>query len=302
MKIPKKPLREIMLDTHSNDVKQLFEIPQHKKLHYNKESTQICVDNEPIFTYFSEKVFDSGFTSRINKIRSKRRTKIIEAHSKPSNYSAEDFFHLQFDYELLAIDHLVDVELASNMTKRLNSETGNYPAQNYFLTPASGKTFFEEVYLKELESLGHHLLKTRDHRSEKDFFFSDKNFNYFLKHTMTRDKLIRIILDYGSVESKIRKRYDSLTSTYQEFKTTTEVYDRIKDIRIEQMRRRGTRALLSSKLTDKERTYLDFVGAAFDFNEDNRLLRSISFYHVMKDKEIGGRFYELIESRKNDNR
>ena len=61
--IPKIPLREIMLDTHEVEVKRLLDLPKSSKLHYNGESTQICVDGIPIYEYLSERLFDNGFVS-----------------------------------------------------------------------------------------------------------------------------------------------------------------------------------------------------------------------------------------------
>lgn len=302
LKIPRTPLREIMLDTHEIEVKKIFGLPKASRLHYNDESTQICVDGTPIFEYLSDRLFDMGFVSEVGQIRSERRGRIIEAHSRPQDYSSDELFHRQFDYELLAIDHLVDTELATRIAGNLDSKIDRHYARNIFLTPSTGKTFFEEVYLKELESLGHQLLNANGYSSEKDFFFEGKGFQHFLKHTMARDKLIRIILDYDSVVTRLGKRYNSLLGGNQQFETPSEVYDRIKHVRIEQMGRRGTWNLLSSKLSHKEQTYIGFVRNALDFNEDNRLLRSISFYHVMRDRQIGERFYVLIESRKNGNR
>ena len=58
--------------------------------------------------------------------------------------------------------------------------------------------------------------------------------------------------------------------------------------------------LLLSKLPEKVQTYVSFVGDALDFNEENRLLRSVSFYHVMKDPSVAERFYDLIEARKDE--
>lgn len=296
---PKTPLRELMLDTHEVEVKKLFELPKLSNLHYNHESTQICVDGIPIYKYLQKKLFDNGFVSYLGQIRTQRRDKITQAHSTPSEFSSDEFFHRQFDYELLAIDHLVDTDLANKIADNLDSEIDRHYVRNVFLTPSTGRTFFEEVHLKELESLGHQLLRQNGHTSEKDFFFEGKGFQHFLKHTMTRDKLIRIILDYDSVERRLQERYDSLPSNNNQFKTPSDVYEHLKETRIEQMRRRGTWNLLSSKLSPKEQTYIRFVGNALDFNEDNRLLRSISFYHAMQDKTLEERFYELIEMRKN---
>lgn len=300
--IPKKPLREIMLDAHEDEVKSIYGIPKSRRLHYNHESTQICVESIPIFSYLSDRIFDPGYTREIVEIRQERRQKIIDAHSQPQKYSSEKIFHLQFDYELLAIDHLVDTELACKMAGNLDSDIDRICAKNYFLIPSSGKTFFEEVHLKELESCGFQLLEARKDSSEKDFFFENKGFDYFLRHTMTRDKLIRIIMDYDSVLSRMKKRYDSLIKYNSQMESPSEIYDRIKDIRMDQMRRRCARLSLSSKLGAKEQDYISFIGNALDFNEDNRLLRSISFYYIMKDRQIGENFCRLIESRKNGNR
>ena len=235
-KIPETPLREIMLDAHEVEVKSIYSISKNKKLHYNEESTQICVNGVPIFDCLADMLFDSGFVSEIAQLRTDRRRKIIDAHSKPQDYSPEDLFHLQFDYELLAIDHLVNTELVGRIASNLDSKIDRHYAQRYFLTSSSGRTFFEEVLLKEFESLGHQLLRLNGYCSEKDFFFEDKGFHCFLKHTMTRDKLIRIILDYDSVVSRLKERYDSLLEDNQQFESPSEVYDKIKEIRVEQMR------------------------------------------------------------------
>ena len=170
-KMPKTPLREIVLDTHEVEVKRLLDLPKSSNLHYNEESTQICVDGIPIYEYLSERLFDNGFVSYLGQIRAGRRDKITQAHSTPTKFSSDEFFHRQFDYELLAIDHLVDTDLASRIAGNLDSEIDRHYARNVFLTPSSGRTFFEEVYLKELEALGHQLLKKNGYSSEKDFFF-----------------------------------------------------------------------------------------------------------------------------------
>jgi hypothetical protein len=298
IQIPQKPLREIMLQVHETEIKSIYNLPKDKKLHYNKESTQICIDETPFFEYFSDKLSNPTFTSEMLQHRKIRKENIIKAHENPQKFSAEEIFNLQFDYELLALDHLIDTTKVNKIAMSLEKDIDTYYAQNYFLSPLTGKTFFDEIHIKDLESLGYQLVKKDNHSSEKNFFFENKGFQYFLKHTMTREKLIKIILDYESVKSKLEEKYNSLQKDNYQITTAAEIYDEIKETRINQMKRRGTWQQLVSKLPQKELNYITFVGNALDYNEDNRLLRSISFYHIMNNNNIGERFYELLESRK----
>lgn len=297
-----RPLREIMLDVHETQVKRIFDIPLESKVNYNEESTQICVDGVPIYDFLGTKLFDESYTLEIMKLRREIRCNLVKAHSNPEKISSNELFHLQFDYELLALDHLVSSSMVKSIASNLEKGVDKCLADSLFLTPSTGRSFFEEVYIKELESLGYQLKQINHNVTEKGFYFENKGFSHFVRHTMTRDKLIKIILDHDSVVERLQNRYDNLRAYYPSFESPSEVYDVIKELRIEQMRRRSTWENLVSKLPTTEQKYLRFVGEALDFNEDNRLMRSISFYHIMQDKSISRRFYDLIEARKDGNR
>jgi len=296
MKIPEKPLREIMLDVHETRLKDIYDLPESCTLAYNDKSTQICVDNTPIYAFLHNELNDSTFVDRLLNIRKKTRKKIINAHQNPSDYSSEDLFNLQFDYELLGLDHLVDPERIQIESECIKDRYKQDLAKRVLLTPISGRTFFEEVNIKELESLGN-MQRNGCPMSEEYFFFQDKGFEYFTKHTLTRNKLIRIILDNSKIIDSLKKRYEALPTVYS-FESIKDIYSVIKDMRLEQMKRRCVIASVLNSVDKKKRKYLEFATYALEYNEDNRLLRSVSFFHIMKDKTIPERFYKLIEGRR----
>ncbi|MBC8494797.1 hypothetical protein H8D36_01455 [archaeon] len=296
--IPKKPLREIMLEAHREQLREIYQLPSSGIIAYNEESTQICIDSQPLFLFLEDTLEDPEFRRRLLNIRTERKNKILQAHQNSKYISAEEMFDLQFDYELLGLDHLVDAEIVKDKCKSISQTADRELAQSQLFTPNTGVTFFEEVGIKELEVLGYQLLRLNGYGSEKDFFFAGKGCNYLMKYTATRDKLIRIILDNDAVVSRIKERYGVLLDNNPQFESASQVFDEIKSIRLDQIRRRGTWQLLASKADSKEQSYIGFVGAALAYNEDNRLLRSVSFHHVMKDPTIADRFYDLIERRK----
>ncbi len=256
-----KPLREIMLDIHETSLKKIYRLPKSSTLAYNPESIQICVDGIPIFKYLESRLRNENFVYDIEKIRRERFTRLKDAHDNPEKYSSDDFFHLQFDYEMLGIDHLIDTTIESDD-----------------LIPLSGKSFFGEIKIKELECTGNLL-------DGNMLYFKDKDFDYFVKHTMTRKKLLNIIMHHDEVIDQLRQRYDSLTEIHQQYRFQEEVFEEIKHMRQRQN-------LRSSNTPD------NFNTRAIDYNEENRLLRSVSFYHVMKDKSIPYRFGQMLETRR----
>ena len=68
------------------------------------------------------------------------------------------------------------------------------------------------------------------------------------------------------------------------------------------MRHRGSRDSMLEEIPKKDRTYMRFAGEAFDFNEQNRILRSICLYNaITRDPSVVLRFEEIIEQRKDRN-
>ena len=256
-----KPLREIMLDIHETSLKKIYNLPEKSTLSYNPESTQICIDNIPIFKYLASRLRNENFVYDIEKIRQKRFARLKDAHDNPRKYSSDDFFHLQFDYEMLGIDHLIDTTIESDD-----------------LIPLSGKSFFSEVKIKELECAGSLLGGNMS-------YFKDKDFDYFVKHTMTRKKLLNIIMHHDEVIDQLQQRYNSLIEIHPQYRFQEDVFEEIKDMR----RKQNIRSLNAPN---------NFNTRAIDYNEENRLLRSISFYHVMKDKSIPYRFGQMLETRR----
>ena len=293
-----KPLREIMLEVHEDRIKEIYEIHNCAKLAYDASSTDICVNGVPMYRYLYERLNDAAFIDKLMDIRRKRRQAILDAHSTHSLHTPEEILNVQFDYELLGLDHLIDTEQVNVLCNGLESEFERNLAHNILLAPASGRTFFEEINMKELEVVGY-LLRASSPTTEESFFFEGKDFEYLLKHTATRTKLLRIILEHDTVVRELKQRYETLPATYKEYRSVTEVYSTLKEMRIEQMRRRAAASSILKRFEDKDKDYLRFVGEALDYNEDNRLLRSISFFHVMKDKSIPDRFYDIIARRKN---
>lgn len=297
-KIPKQPLREIMLDIHEKQIKKIYGIPSKCKLSYNQSSTQILVDYAPLFCYLSDRLMQPTFLKSLAAIRQERLSKLLEAHGKWKEYSSDQIFNLQFDYEMLSLDHLVDENRVNTLLQNsLNNESNTSWAKSVMFAPSSGKTFFEEVKIKELESLGYML--RNEYLCHESFFFGSKDFDHFCRYTIARNKLIRIILDNDNVVLEMRKRYENLCEIYPHYDSAKDVYLAIKDIRKEQMKRRCSIVAILSDFEEHQQRYLKFVTDAFDYNEENRLLRSVSFYHIMKDKTIPARFNDLIGGRRN---
>ncbi len=291
----KKPLREIMLEVNDRRFRDVYRISSSKEIAYNNESTQICVDGKPIFKYLERKLSNPEVLDRLISIRKERRDLLVKAQEE-SKENPDLLFNLQFDYELLGLDHLVDDKRINHTIKQISCPYERALALKYLAIPPSGRTFYEEIRIKELEVLGNYL---RKNCCQDAFFFEGKDFEYFLKHTSTRDKLIRIILENDKVVSRLRKRFNDIPSLYPNFKNPGEVYQEVKEARLDQMRTRATISNFLSKFKDEQRAYLEFVGDALDYNEDNRLLRSVSFFYIMKDPSVPARFYELLEARKN---
>lgn len=139
---------------------------------------------------------------------------------------------------------------------------------------------------------------SKEQHTEHSHFFVGKDFDYFLEHTMTRNKLIKIILEHESVVRSMEQRFNALSCVYSQYSSPEEVYSQIKELRLEQMRRRGSLFTVLSHCAPSEQSYLRFATDAMDYNEDNRLLRSISFYYIMQDKSVPGKFHSLLERRK----
>lgn len=256
-----KPLREIMLEIHETALKKIYHLPEQSTLAYNSKSTQICVDDIPIYKHLETRLKDRNFRYNIERIRQKRFAKIKDAHDNPKEYSSDDFFHLQFDYEMLGIDHLIDTTIESPD-----------------LIPLSGKSFFSEIKIKELECVGYLL--------DGDMsYFQNKDFDYFVKHTMTRKKLLNIIMHHDEVIDQLQYHYDSLPKIHSQYRFQEDVHD--------ELRRMKQKQSIRSSNTPN-----NFNTRAIDYNEENRLLRSVSFYYVMKDKTIPDRFGQMLESRR----
>lgn len=162
-----------MLEVHNSKVKDIYELPSRSNLSYNDESTQICVDKIPLYKHLSRKLFDPYFTEKLTKIRKHRKNRLLNAHNNPSEFNSKELFNLQFDYELIGLDHLVNPKNVRNICSRISSKYERSLAEDILLTPSSGKTFFEEVVIKELEVIGN-LLRNKSDICEKSFFFENK--------------------------------------------------------------------------------------------------------------------------------
>jgi hypothetical protein len=275
-----KPLREIMLDVHQKRIRDLY--GEDGNFHYNKDSTQICIDDIPINEYFLEKLEDLRFTNKLREARKNAREKVLESHKSKDS---DQIFNAQFDHELLGLDHLIDVNKIYSIIEKLGMKY-QPEALRLYLTPASGILFFDEVYKTELEciagNLGHEI-------------YLQSDFDHYCRHTITQNKLIHIIKDYDHVIEGMRERYNSLLETENDLTVVQN--------ELEKIQRRRSRHNLNLEdtiniLDEKDSNYIRFVTYAYDYNEDNRILRSLSFYEVMKDKTIGSRFQELIETRR----
>jgi hypothetical protein len=133
--------------------------------------------------------------------------------------------------------------------------------------------------------------------NEQYFFFEGKGLDYFLRHTLSRKKLLQVVTDYPSVLGELQERYESLPGVYPEYSSSDQIYTAIREMRMDQVCRRARRERVLQQFSSQDRDYLSFVGHSLDYNEDNRLLRSISFYHIMKDPTVPDHFGEWITLR-----
>ncbi len=280
MQLQSKPLRETMLDVHQGWLKQLLQIPSYVHLAYDVSSSQIEADGTHLPKYLGERLFDQVYLSHLLDTRNQARSQLLRVQADCTS-SSEMIFHAQFDYEMLALDHLVDEYFVNDISPNL-------------LLPSSGRTFFEEVEIKELESFGHYLSQAQNRYHP---YFENKGIFHFVKHTLTRYKLLDIMLGYQQVEQRLAQRYSKLPIIYSKFESAKDVYSHLQDRRKNQMICRSRfRSNLASVALEYQ-PYMNFVGEALSYNEDNRLLRSISFYQIMKNKTIASRFEQLIQER-----
>jgi hypothetical protein len=125
-----------------------------------------------------------------------------------------------------------------------------------------------------------------------------KGFEHFVERSMTREKLKAIVLEHPAVMGRMRARYGMLEQAYCDIGSAKDAYAALKEARRDQMARRYGWRMAFDELRPEDKQYVAFVGAALDYNEDNRLLRSASFYRIMHDKTFPRRFHALIQGRK----
>lgn len=284
-----KPLRELMLDLHQSEIKKVYDLPNSVKLNYNRGSTQILVDSIPMYLYLSSRLSDKPYRDQLRMQRKRRRDAIRELHDSPNEYSADEFFHRQFDYELLGLDHLVDFDSITRLTKNDSKHYSSITVSNL------GRSFFDHVFQTEIECLGCVLPSNTNDNFQ---YFEGKNFEFFVKNTTTRYKLIDIINDPIKIRRKLLKRYSFLKDIYPTISSQDDAYESLRDLHRKRMLARFENQEIIGSYSPEIQDYLNFISEAIDYNEENRILRSVSFFYATKlDPHLGKRFHTLLGER-----
>ena len=283
-------MRQTMLNSNNAYFRKVYGIPEDVNLSFIENRREcVCMDGIPISQVLEYKINDEKFVDDLLAIIRRKRDRIIE--SQTNGTSPDEIMQLLWDYSSLRLDDLVNMDRVKDIC---GDDSRAYSALS---VPASGITFFEMINIAELESYGHQILMSSP-LTQKSFYFENKGFEHFVKTTSTRKKFLNIMFYNDEVREQLKQRYDSLPAIFN-YKTPGEVYDAIADIRKKQMIHRCTRARFLPEVDKDHRNYMRFVGEAFDFNEQNRILRSVCLYNAMnRDPSIVTRFSSLIEERK----
>lgn len=134
--VPSKPLREVMLDVHEKRLKKIHGLSSTDSLSYDDTSTRICINSVPIYSYLARNLHDPSYLEMLSSLRKETRNKLLDGHRHWKECGAELLVDLQFDYEMLALDHLVDVDRVRSLEDSIDCEYARKAAPRLLLSPS----------------------------------------------------------------------------------------------------------------------------------------------------------------------
>lgn len=292
-----KPPREHFLKSNEVFVKRLYKL-NDEKLHYDPESRYILVGDVPFDKVVRKNILnDEKLVDKVIREWEKKKEAILKAQKEfikkysNSNDTPEQelisFFNTHFDLEMLYMDNAIDAEYVYAIIKEVfKTESNRIPkASRVIMCPSDGKSFFEESNIIRLLHLGYQLSKKSPTQLT---IFDDKDKQWYYSNGITRYSIGQMINGFNEVLENMDSEIEKYRGMYS-INDVKDCYDQIKEMRIEQMRRRSEFLSINKKVSSYLQKhcpdnlhYLKFVDSGLIYNEENRLIRSKSMFYFTK--------------------
>lgn len=273
--------REMFLECHRPKIVSDYLLPSDD-LHFDDTITELVFNGEFVGVALHEALNEKEGLERILGIQEQHRSALLGVlEVDATDYRGKWETHL--DYESIIMDKMLDLNAI--------------PVD--LLGVQSGRTFFHQQTMYRFMHQGYQLAKTEPHNPRAQWF-SQWDDTWFCRHGLTRFRLIDILQQYE----------DSMIADFAERNppqdaSVDEVYGRMQEMHRDKMcaaqkLQKSYREYMREH--PERRNYARFIGASMEYNEELRLLRSVSVFDFIHGCRNAGKhpyeeFLSVLDER-----
>lgn len=255
--------RALFLECHRPLITDLYELDSNR-LEFDDTITELTLHGDYVgkscIDYLNS---DYGYNKVIN-VRNNMKKKLENVIENPNFDDYLKGWDIHLDYESIILDKMVDLQ--------------GFPPE--LLQTKEVNSFFEQNYAFSLLNQGFKLAQTTDKYSPRSQWFSQWTDQWYSQYALTKHRLVDILSNFNEDWLK-----EFSECNQPQYKNLNEVYEVMKE---SHNRRRASRFNAQTYRDDflkenpKLSNYVDFIAISMDYNEELRVMRSVSVHNFMR--------------------